>query len=258
MFKTLLKQKLSAQAALLKLATDTGRAMTAEEQTQFDALEVEIVGLEKSIDAEERLEARNKILGTAVNVPIYAEPKDHNQKKWKAGFGEFLKSVQNAATPGSIVDSRLYNINAASGMNEAVPSEGGFLVDVDFLPGLLQKTYDNSILASRINSIPISASKNGIKINGIDETSRANGSRYGGVQAFWSSEAQTITGTKPKFTEITLALQKLIGLCYSTDELLEDTVALESVISDAFSNEFAFKLDDAILNGTGLVCHLEY
>lgn len=42
-----------------------------------------------------------------------------------------------------------------------------------------------------------------------------------------------------------------MGLCYATDELLQDARALESVISDAFAEEFGFKIDDAILNGTG-------
>ncbi len=36
-----------------------------------------------------------------------------------------------------------------------------------------------------------------------------------------------------------------------TDELLEDVAVLESFISKAFAEEFGFKIDDAILNGTG-------
>jgi len=48
-----------------------------------------------------------------------------------------------------------------------------------------------------------------------------------------------------------LNLHKLMGICYATDELLQDSTALESVIQDAFSSEFAFKIDDAILRGDG-------
>ena len=47
-------------------------------------------------------------------------------------------------------------------------------------------------------------------------------------------------------------LHKLIGLCYSTDELLQDSPALESWIKSAFPNEFGFKLDEAIVNGNGV------
>lgn len=48
-----------------------------------------------------------------------------------------------------------------------------------------------------------------------------------------------------------LSLKKLTGLCYATDELLQDAAALESVIRQAFAEEFGFKIDDAIINGTG-------
>ena len=48
-----------------------------------------------------------------------------------------------------------------------------------------------------------------------------------------------------------LTLKKLTGLCYATDELLQDAAALESVIRQAFAEEFGFKIDDSILFGTG-------
>lgn len=85
----------------------------------------------------------------------------------------------------------------------------------------------------------------------MDEDSRANGARWGGVQAYWESEAAELAGSKPKFKQMELSLKKLTGLCYATDELLQDATALESVIRQAFAEEFGFKIDDAILSGTG-------
>lgn len=46
-------------------------------------------------------------------------------------------------------------------------------------------------------------------------------------------------------------LKKLIGLCYATDELLDDAPALGGFIREAFPGEFGFLIDDAIINGTG-------
>ena len=43
-----------------------------------------------------------------------------------------------------------------------------------------------------------------------------------------------------------------MGLCYATDEVLADATALGSVIQQAFSEEFGFVLDDAIIRGTGV------
>ena len=110
--------------------------------------------------------------------------------------------------------------------------------------------FETGVLASRCRRIPISARANSIKIPGIDETSRAS-TRYGGILGYWEDEAALKTASKPKFRKIELNLKKLIGLCYATDELLDDATALEGVIRDGFTSEFGFLLDDAIINGTG-------
>jgi HK97 family phage major capsid protein len=136
-------------------------------------------------------------------------------------------------------------------MNEGIQSEGGFLIQPDFATELIKNVFETGKLASRVNRITLGSGKNSLKINGIDESSRANGSRWGGIQMYWLDEAGTKTKSKPKFRQIELSLKKLIGLCYATDELLEDSSALGSVITQAFQNEMGFKLDDAILNGTG-------
>jgi HK97 family phage major capsid protein len=64
-------------------------------------------------------------------------------------------------------------------------------------------------------------------------------------------EASEKQKSKPKFRKLKLKLNKLIGLCYATDELLDDVSALEGVIRQGFADEFGFKIDDAIINGTG-------
>ncbi len=48
-----------------------------------------------------------------------------------------------------------------------------------------------------------------------------------------------------------MSLVKLIGLCYATDELLEDSTQLSGYLREAFRAEFYFKLTNSILNGTG-------
>jgi HK97 family phage major capsid protein len=99
--------------------------------------------------------------------------------------------------------------------------------------------------------IPVGDNANGLKIPGVDETSRATGSRWGGVRGYWIGEADEKIKSRPKFRLIELNLKKLVGLCYATDELLQDSTALEQVIFSAFSEEFGFMLDDGCINGTG-------
>lgn len=176
--------------------------------------------------------------------------KSQQKRDMFGSFGEQMAAVIAAGRPGGSVDPRLRISAAATGMGETVPSDGGFLVQQDFTDELLQEVFTTGVLASRCRRIPISSNANGIKINGVDETSRAS-TRYGGIIGYWADEAAEKTASKPKFRKIELDLKKLIGLCYATDELLEDAAALEAFIRQAFVGEFGFLLDDVIINGTG-------
>ncbi|MGV7223281.1 MAG: phage major capsid protein [Nitrospinales bacterium] len=178
------------------------------------------------------------------------------EKKDRFGsFGEQLAAVMRAGTPNGHMDPRLRvggNVEnrAASGMSIGVPSDGGFLVQPNFANEILKVTFETGQLARLCRRIPISVG-NSIKIPGLDETSRVAGSRQGGIRAYWADEATEKTGSKPKFRLMEMNLHKMIGLCYLTDELMDDAPALESFVKQGFVDEFAFQIDDAIIRGTG-------
>jgi HK97 family phage major capsid protein len=48
-----------------------------------------------------------------------------------------------------------------------------------------------------------------------------------------------------------LELKDLIGLCYLTNRLLRDASAVQSIFTQAFSEEMSFMIEDALINGTG-------
>lgn len=242
--------RLKAMAVLQK-AEEESRFLTDEEKTAVDKYENEIRSWDESISRSKKMlsyepEGKQEAREEEPEVKTSASK---NEKRF-VSFGEQLMAVYRSASPGGSIDARL-STRAASGLNESNPSDGGFLVQQDFVSTLLKRTYETGVLASKVKKIPISSTANGLKINSIDEDSRANGSRWGGVQTYWQDEADQFAASKPKFRQMDLSLKKLTGLCYATDELLQDTVALESVIKEAFAEEFGFKIDDAILNGTG-------
>ena len=174
--------------------------------------------------------------------------KDEAEQPFKSA-GEFLGAVKNAALMPGQIDKRLLPLKA-TGLNEAIPSQGGFLVQQDMQAGILQRMYGTGGLLSRFS--PMTVSGNGMLINAIDETSRADGSRFGGVLGYWLNEGGTKTATKPKFRQIDLKLKKVAALCYATDELLEDATALESWINQYVPEELRFKVEDSIINGDGV------
>ena len=208
--------------------------------------------LMKTVATLERRDRTAKILEApdgAVTVPSNKKMDTRSVEKDRfSSLGQQIMAIKNAGMPGGHVDPRLFN--AASGLNETVPSEGAFLVQSDFTAELLQDVIATGILAPKCRRVTISGNANSTKINGIDETSRAS-SRYGGIISYWGGEADKFTGTKPKFRQIELSLKKLTGLCYATDENLQDASQLEGIIRESFNGEFGFQIDDGIINGTG-------
>jgi HK97 family phage major capsid protein len=181
--------------------------------------------------------------------PVFTVEPAHGGKPFR-NLGEQLKAVVNAARNPGKSDNRLFEIiDAATGAGETLPSDGGFLVQSDFTTELLARTNEVEILAPRCYHIPITG--NGIEAPIIDESDRATGSRWGGVQIYRVAEAGTATKKKPKFAKLEMKLEKLMGLFYATDELLSDAAALESIVTRAFTEEFAFTVDDEIINGSG-------
>jgi len=141
--------------------------------------------------------------------------------------------------------------NSPTGMAEGFTgADGGYLVPPEFAANVLMRTYGNDLL-SRTTVMPIGG--NSIKIPAIDETSRADGSRFGGVQAYWRREASSVTNTKPKINDVNLDLESLMLMIRCSDEILQDTGGvLETFLSTVAAQELTFKTGDAIVNGDGV------
>jgi HK97 family phage major capsid protein len=240
----------------LALARGEAEALVNKDDATVEEIKAktaEIQQIKAKIEAQKALDEGNKegeiTDMTPVNEPIYAEPKD-SRGPFKS-FGEQMLAIVRSSKPGATIDNRLLEIQNATGASEGVPSEGGYLVQQDFSSEIIKTIYDSDSLAPLCRKVPISANSNSIKINGIDETSRADGYRWGGVQGYWANEAGTVTASKPKFRQIELTLNKVMALYYATDELLQDAAAMNSVLAEAFGDEIKFKVNDAIFRGDG-------
>lgn len=163
-------------------------------------------------------------------------------------FGEQLRAVRHASmTVSSPVDARLYAV--ALGASESVPADGGFIVQPEFAKDILRRTFETGEVSRRCYQFPLT--RNRLIISAVDEDSRKDGSRWGGIQAYWENEANNYVGTRPKFRSMELICNKLTGLVYLTDEIVEDAAALGAFVADAFPQEFTFLIEAAIFNGIG-------
>lgn len=243
---------------------DEKREATIDETTRREGLMDQIESLGREIVLEERSQ---RAAGFTLETDDEGDEErgscdsDDPEERTMANIGEYLQAVAAAAMPRGmgdigefrtgVMDPLLIGEARATGSSESVPSGGGFLVGTQMSNGLITKAHDVSLLFPRCRNIPIGPAANGLKMNGVDETSRANGSRWGGVRVYRTNEAAALTGSAPKFSQIQIDLEKMTGLHYATDELLQDATALGAVLLEAFGEEFAFKLDDEILAGTG-------
>lgn len=173
----------------------------------------------------------------------------------RAGFknlGEFALAVKDACQPGKRPDQRLAIMTkAATGLGESFGSDGGFLVPPEFTQKILERIYAPSNLLGMTDSYTIAG--NSIAFPKNAETSRANGSRWGGVRAYWREEGDQATATKPSFGRLQLNLHKLFVMIHASDELLTDVqgLALEQYLLRVASEETNFVVGDSIINGTG-------
>jgi HK97 family phage major capsid protein len=235
------------------------RDLTEDERALKDQLLTKVEDLTETVRVLERQERAQAALtvpegetrkAAKTVTPGLTLGEDRASKERFSSLGEQLIAGMHASRRHGSVDPRLYNA-VSTGVNETVPSDGGFLVQTDFATQLLEQAWAVAMLPSRCQEVPISAASNKATIYGVDESSRATGSRGGGVRGYWITEGTEITQSKPKWRKIELELGKLAGLCDLTDEMIADVVLLESRVRKGFQDEFGFLLDDAILNGTG-------
>jgi len=185
----------------------------------------------------------------AVNTDVKVVTDEADQPFENAG--EYFQAVKNAALYPGNEDVRLRPLKA-TGLSENVPADGGYLLAPQIAGGIIERMYNTGQILQRVASDPIGPNSNSMLYNAVDETSRADGSRFGGVLGYWMAEAGTITASKPTFRQMELKLKKVAALCYATDELLADAVALESWLSRTVPEELRFKVEDAIYNGNGV------
>ena len=196
----------------------------------------------------------DSIMEGGFNFPSAGEKRDKDIQ-----FGRFLQAMVCADRPagsrvGGLETGRIYrNIldseARSTGNEESTPSLGGFTVATDQSSEILTAAYGGSKAFAPTRKINISAGANGIKIPISDSTSRADASRP--VRGYWTEEGSSLTQSTPKFGSLQMSLFKLSILVYTTEELLLDSKALGAWMSKEISNEISFKLDDAIINGTG-------
>jgi len=165
-------------------------------------------------------------------------------------LGEQLQAVVNAAKT-HVVDKRLLQVNnAVQGASEGTGADGGFAVQEDFAGKILETAVSTGDILSRVDSYTVGANSNAARWLMVDETD-VSASVFGGVQMYWAAEGATVAASRPKFKELKLDLEKMMGFAYATDELLQDAAFMTGFFGSAFTVAANRLLEDAIISGDG-------
>jgi HK97 family phage major capsid protein len=260
-----LHTSLDRQKELLDATVDEGREFTDEEKTEYDGLTVTTESLSGKIEKLQAIEDRAAQFTHAgrqtspdnsrgdVRVEVLAEniAKDPRGGFGENGIGHFAAAIYDAAH-GKEMTPQLRNWAAGTGVQQAVGSEGGFLVPPEFSTMIWDGMNTGAdALLPRTDQYTIEGES--MTFNANAETSRATGSRYGGVRGYWIAELDQLTSSQPKWRQVKVEPKEMGVFVYASDKMLRNaSTTLPQYLTRCASEEIDFMTGDAIINGDGV------
>lgn len=219
------EEKVKAMENVLNAAKTENRAMTAEEQASFDAIEKEIADIDKTIEAEERAAKAKNTKETGDNG---AEQETQEELEERA----FVKYVLGAAAG---LEER------AGGLNLTMANNGA-IVPTSIANKIIKKVKDISPILSRATVYYMTGE---LKVPVYGASSGHD------VKVAYSDDFTELTADAGKFTSVDLkgylvGALTLIGRKLKTNAMFNVT----DFIVNYMAEEIAAFLEGELLNGT--------
>jgi HK97 family phage major capsid protein len=150
------------------------------------------------------------------------------------------------------VDEKGVRVKAA--LAEGGGTTGGYIVPPDFYTRLLAIVAENTFIRPRAFVQPMASATLQFPYLDITTAQSAGISPFfGGVQMYWTEEAQTRTETEPQFKMMELKAHELSGYSVSSNVLLQDAAfGLEKFLFTLFGQAIAWFEEYAFLQGNGV------
>jgi HK97 family phage major capsid protein len=165
-------------------------------------------------------------------------------------FTDFLRTGMTNPTEFGVRHGKAIELlKAANAINTLDSESAGSLVLPEYSPEIASILYENDILG-RTNQFTVGGNR--MEFPKLQEASRADGQRTGGILGYWIEEGDLAQTSRPAVQGTELKLKKLCVVVYLTQELIDDNgYALEQWVRQAVQREIQFMVGDAIFNGTG-------
>jgi HK97 family phage major capsid protein len=150
--------------------------------------------------------------------------------------------------------SRFNEWRTKAALGESSGVAGGYTVPPEFYQQLMTVMAEEAFIRPRAFVQPMGSATLQIPYLDISTVQAAGVSPFfGGVQMYWTAEAQTRTETEPQFKQLELKAWELSGYSVSSNVLLQDSViGLEKFLMTLFAKAIAWFEEYAFLQGNGV------
>lgn len=163
---------------------------------------------------------------------------------------DFMSAIWHGARTSEALATqhKIKEIQNSFGSN--VPADGGFLIPETLRSELLRVALEKALVRGRARVVPMESLT--VPFPMIDATSNAS-NIYGGVTAYWTEEAASLTDSSPTFGRVKLEAKKLTAYSEIPNELFADSIiSLEMFINEIFPEAIAWFEDLAFIGGSGV------
>ncbi len=260
--------QLGGNMEVLTAAAAAGnRALTDEEQGQFDKFSADFTRTEKEIANIDRVEATKAKL--AAPQPRVVQPEmtststtgapqpgattitggglvahNHANHGFTKGFGEYLMSVREQKVTG-YRDPRLMVNSVSTFGGIGVGSDGGFASPPQFAAGILETVKAKESFVNALGSVQTSSS---LLVVPTDEDAPWH---TAGVTAAKTGEGAAITASKNVVKQVKIVMHAIKALVHVSEESLSDIPFLASFVQNKMATKLRWKCENYCVNGTG-------
>lgn len=243
---------------MLDKAEADKRALTAEEDAEYNALDATLDVLAKDIEREERLQEQEKESRKIVNPPpngvsdihILHRDQEVNPEKEFTNTGEFFWAMAAAKAEGRR-DARLDALREKREQTMGTGATGGFALPIQFDSTIRMAMAQQAIVRPRASVIPAGSPPDArLEFPALDQTSAQN--MYGGVIVTHTGEGVTMTETTMRLREVSIEPKEISAYIVVTNKLLNNWVAAGSFIQMQIGNAMRGAEDYDFMRGTGI------
>jgi HK97 family phage major capsid protein len=163
---------------------------------------------------------------------------------------DFMSAIWHGARTQDAMNNQHKIKEIMNSFGSTVPADGGFLIPEYLRSELLRVALEKALVRSRARVVPMETLT--VPFPMIDTTSNAS-NIYGGVTAYWTEEAASLTDSSPTFGRVKLEAKKLTAYSEIPNELFADSIiSLQMFINEIFPEAIAWFEDVAFIRGSGV------